>query len=104
MQEILAQWNFTPDLAVARNLRQEFAKVLADKKVPSSDDFLLACAELVVNLSRYPKPKPENAELRFTKQDYYWQLELLDDGPSFNNFSQQLACNAPLIAAEGGMG
>jgi len=104
MQETLAQWSFTPDLATARSLRQALAKVLVDEKVPCSGDFLLACAELIVNLHRYPKPKPENAELRFTRQDYHWQLELLDDGPSFNNFSQQLACNAPLIAAEGGMG
>jgi CheY-like chemotaxis protein/anti-sigma regulatory factor (Ser/Thr protein kinase) len=104
MQETLAQWNFTPDLVTARSLRQELSKVLVDNKVQCSEDFLLACAELVVNLHRYPKPKPENAELRFTKQDYHWQMELLDDGPSFNNFSQQLACKEPLIAAEGGMG
>lgn len=104
MQRTLAQWHFTPDLIEARRLRLALDRVLQEHQVEHADDFLLACAELVVNLSRYPQPKPEHAELRFSRDEYFWQLELLDDGPSFSNFSQQLSCTEPLTAAEGGMG
>lgn len=65
MQRTLAQWHFTPDLIQARKLRQALDRVLQENQVEHADDFLLACAELVVNLSRYPQPKPERAELRF---------------------------------------
>ena len=104
MQRTLAQWCFTPDLAVARSLRKKLELLLKEQKVAGAEHFVLACAELVVNLSRYPIPKPEKAELRFSQDQYYWQLELLDNGPSFSNFTQQLASTEPLIAAEGGMG
>lgn len=104
MQKTLAQWHFKPSLAQARQLREQLEIVLREQKVQSADDFLLACAELVVNLSRYPDPIPDNAQLSFSRDQYYWQMELVDDGPSFTDFSRQLACPEPLIAAEGGMG
>ena len=112
MQKTLAQWHFTPSLEAARELRKKLATVLETpiemqhtvRKIEAKDQFLLACAELIVNLTRYPIPPPKTAQLRFSYDDYYWQLELLDDGPSFNNFSQQLSSTEPLIAAESGMG
>jgi CheY-like chemotaxis protein len=112
MQKTLVQWHFTPSLEAARKLREKLAQVLDTsievqgtmRKIAAKDPFLLACAELIVNLSRYPIPPPKTAQLRFSYDEYYWQLEILDDGPSFNNFSQQLSSTEPLIAAESGMG
>ena len=105
---VLNQWQFSPSLSEARRLRQVlselFDSLASQDQIDSREDFLLACSELIVNLCRYPQPKPDSATLRFCQDEFYNQLELLDNGASFLNFSQQLASTEPLEAAESGMG
>ncbi|MBN3560847.1 SpoIIE family protein phosphatase [Aliamphritea spongicola] len=106
--QVLAEWEFQPDLSAARELRNKLAALLEalppEQSVANVQGFLLACSELVVNLTRYPQPRPTAATLRFCQDEFYDQLELLDDGGSFINFSQQLQDTSPLQAAENGMG
>lgn len=106
--QVLAEWEFQPALSAARDLRNQLAELLEslpeDQSVANVQYFLLACSELVVNLTRYPQPRPSVATLRFCQDEFYDQLELLDDGGSFINFSQQLQDSSPLQAAENGMG
>jgi len=105
---VLNQWQFSPSLNEARRLRQALSELFdsldSKDQIDSREDFLLACSELIVNLCRYPEPKPDSATLRFCQDEFYNQLELLDNGASFLNFSQQLARTEPLEAAESGMG
>lgn len=104
MKTLLAEWHGQPKLEDARRIREALAEVLEKQRVCQANDFLLAASELIVNLSRYPDPKPAKLCLRFSRDDYFWWLELLDDGPSFSNFSQQIHHPDLLEAAENGMG
>lgn len=104
MSKVLAEWHAQPSLEQARALRQQLATVLEQQQIPGKDDFLLAVAELVVNLCRYPEPMPQQICLRLLEDPHYWSLELQDDGGSFRNFSQHLNNRDPLEAAESGMG
>lgn len=104
MIKLLAEWNFEPDLMQARQLRAALQPVLSEYQVPEPDRFLLAVAELVVNLSRYPEPRPRHASLRLLRDQYGWALELEDDGGSFRDFSRYIHATGDLTAAEGGMG
>lgn len=104
MLQCIAQWHLEAQLSEARRVREELAAVLQDHQVAQADAFQLACAELVVNLSRYPEPKPSEIVLTLSRDQHYWWLELKDNGPSFNNFSQQILEPEALVAAESGMG
>lgn len=104
MKSLLAEWHGQPTLEEARRVRQALSDILEEHHVPKADSFLLAVAELIVNLTRYPEPRPSELCARFSKDDYYWNLELLDNGPSFNNFSQQIHDPQSVEAAESGMG
>lgn len=100
----IAEWHLQPSLEEARRVREALTEVLMEEHVIQMDSFQLACAELIVNLSRYPKPKPSEVVMSFSKDDQFWWLELRDNGPSFNNFSQLIQDSDPLQAAESGMG
>lgn len=104
MSNVLAQWTISPDLAAARTVREALAVELTKHHVSGKDYFLLACAELVVNLSRYPIPKADNVTVRLLSEAGYWSLEVIDDGGSFRHFSQAIRNDDPLQAAESGMG
>lgn len=104
MTQILGQWSLQPELSEARRVREEVTKVLQPHAASLVEPFQLACAELVVNLSRYPQPKPEEVVLTLSQDDYSLWLELKDNGPSFNHFSQFVAESDVLEAAESGMG
>ncbi|MCO4759682.1 MAG: SpoIIE family protein phosphatase [Oceanospirillaceae bacterium] len=104
MKTLLAEWHGKPQLEDARRIREALVDVLAKHGVEQANDFLLAASELIVNLTRYPNPKPNRLCLRFSRDEYFWWLELLDDGPSFSNFSQQINHPDLLEAAESGMG
>lgn len=104
MNKLLAQWHLQPELSEARRIREKLAVVLAQHQVPEADAFLLACAELIVNLHNYPEPKPSSVRLSFFSDEYSWWLELLDNGPSFNDFSRLINDPDPVAAAESGMG
>jgi len=104
MNKLLAQWHLQPELSEARRIREALAEVLDENHVPDADSFLLACAELIVNLHNYPDPKPSKVIMSFRCDDYSWWLELLDNGPSFNNFSRLMNDSDPVVAAESGMG
>lgn len=104
MNQLLAQWHLQPTPLEARRIREALSEVLGQHKVPDADHFLLACAELIINLYRYPDPKPSNVIVRFGKDDFHWWFEVLDNGPTFTQFSQLLNDTDPAIAAENGMG
>lgn len=104
MTELLGEWHLKPQLEEARRVREELATLLEQSECKNKDAFLLATAELIVNLSRYPDPKPSEVVLTLTRdQSDYW-LELRDNGPSFSQFSQMLDDPEDLTAAESGMG
>lgn len=100
----IAEWHLQPSHEEARRVREALSEVLVQERVPQRDCFQLACAELIVNLSRYPNPKPTEVVMSFSKDDQFWWLELRDNGPSFNNFSQLINDTDPLEPAESGMG
>lgn len=104
MMRRIAEWHLQPSLEEARRVREALTEVLMEERVAQMDSFQLACAELIVNLSLYPKPKPTQVIMSFSKDDQFWWLELRDNGPSFNNFSQLINDSEPLQAAECGMG
>lgn len=104
MNKLLAQWHLQPELSEARRIREALDCVLQENAVPDADYFLLACAELIVNLHNYPKPKPSSVTLSFYCDEHSWWLELLDNGPSFNDFSRLMNDPNPAAAAESGMG
>ncbi len=85
-------------------MRERLTEVLERENAPFISAFQLACAELIVNLSRYPDPPPTKVELLLSRDEQHWWLELKDNGPSFNNFSQLINDPDPLAAAESGMG
>lgn len=104
MTELLGEWHLQPQLDEARRVREELSALLEQFECKNKDAFLLATAELIVNLSRYPDPKPSEVVLTLTRdQSDYW-LELRDNGPSFSQFSQMLDDPEDLTAAESGMG
>lgn len=104
MKTVLAEWHGQASLEDARRIREALAVVLEKYHVRQAQDFLLAAAELIVNLSRYPVPKPEHICVRFARDTYFWWLEVLDDGATFTDFNQKVDAAAPLEAAESGMG
>lgn len=104
MIQLIAEWYLQPDLNEARRVREALKEVLRAKGVLQSDAFQLACSELIVNLCRYPEPKPTEIVLSLSKDEEQWWLELRDNGPSFINFSRLIDDSSPLQAAESGMG
>jgi len=104
MKQCVAEWHLKPDLKDARRIREELTAVLNEHTAEDVSAFQLACAELIVNLSRYPTPKPTEVSLTLSKDPQFWWLELRDNGPSFNQFSQLMNNSDPLEAAESGMG
>lgn len=104
MVQCIAEWHIKARLEDARRVREEMAEVLSRSEVPNKDAFLLASAELIVNLSRYPEPKPTDIIMTLSRDEYFWWLELKDNGPSFNRFSQDFLNPDTLEAAESGMG
>lgn len=104
MLQRLAEWHLKPELSEARRVREALSQALNKAGAAHIDAFQLASAELIVNLSRYPEPKPTEIILSLSKDTQYWWLELRDNGPSFNNFSQLINDPNPLEAAESGMG
>lgn len=105
MKQRIAEWHLQPELSEARRIREAVAGILqlegGDQYI---DVFQLACAELIVNLSRYPEPKPSEVTMTLSKDEQYWWLELKDNGPTFNNFSQLVNDTELPEAAESGMG
>jgi anti-sigma regulatory factor (Ser/Thr protein kinase) len=104
MVQCIAEWHIKARLEDARRVREEMVEVLSRSEVPNKDAFLLASAELIVNLSRYPEPKPTDIIMNLSRDEYFWWLELKDNGPSFNRFSQDILNPDTLEAAESGMG
>ncbi|MCV6612573.1 MAG: SpoIIE family protein phosphatase [Amphritea sp.] len=104
MLKRLAEWHLQPELIEARRIREALTEVLQAENAPGIESFQLACAELIVNLYRYPDPRPTDVVLSLSKDEQYWWLELKDNGPSFNDFSRLINSDDPLEAAESGMG
>lgn len=104
MMQTIAEWYLQPNLNDARKAREEVAHMLQKEGATQIDAFQLACSELIVNLSRYPEPKPTEVILTLSKDEQYLWLELRDNGPSFNRFSQLVNNPQTLEAAESGMG
>lgn len=104
MQQRIAEWSLKAELSEARRVRELLTTALIEAGVEKVEPFQLACSELIVNLSRYPDPKPEEVVLSVSRDESFWWLELRDNGPSFNNFSQQINSPNDLEAAECGMG
>lgn len=100
----LAEWHLHASPQEARRVREALTDLLAEHQVADSNHFLLACAELIVNLYNYPDPKPESVIVRFGHDNSHWVLEVLDNGPTFTQFNQLLTDTSPAIAAEQGMG
>jgi len=96
MKTVLAEWHGQASLEDARRIREALTVVLEKYHVRQAQDFLLAAAELIVNLSRYPVPKPEHICVRFARDTYFWWLEVLDDGATFTDFNQKVDAAAPL--------
>lgn len=105
MEQLLAQWQFAAELKSAALARQRLNDLFIESPFDLDvNDFLLAITELLVNLCRYPDPKPSQIQVSIKKSDYFISLELLDDGGSFRSFGHFVNDFDPLLADENGMG
>lgn len=105
MEQLLAQWQLPAVLQSAPNARQHLSEFFAEN-MPDIDpgDYLLAITELIVNLCRYPDPKPTQVQVAIKQSEYFLNLELLDNGGSFRSFTHFVSDFDPLLAGESGMG
>lgn len=105
MEQLLAQWQLDAELKSASIARQNLAQFFADCPLDiEPNDFLLAVTELIVNLCRYPDPKPSQIQVALKQSEYFLNLELLDNGGSFRSFGHFVSDFDPLLADENGMG
>lgn len=105
MEQLLAQWQFAAELKSASVARQQLSTFFAEYKTDiEPNDFLLAITELMVNLCRYPDPKPDHIQIALKQSEYYLNLEVLDNGGSFRSFGHFVSDFDPLLAGENGMG
>jgi len=105
VEQLLAQWQFAAELKSASAARQQLSAFFAEHKADTDpNDFLLAITELIVNLCRYPDPKPSHIQIAIKQSEYFLNLEVLDNGGSFRSFGHFVSDFDPLLAGENGMG
>ena len=105
MEQLLAHWQLDANLKSASLARQHVASFFESSQLDiESNDFLLAVTELMVNLCRYPDPKPTQIQVSIKQSESFLNLEILDNGGSFRSFGHFVSEFDPLMADESGMG